>query len=84
MWVLPTLLKARPSANATFTVSQDTKPLWSPGRELLTILLSSDKGHITMQAPDKTNPKDVEAATRNRKLGRLLAWVELLKPRLGS
>lgn len=81
LWVLPTLLKARPSANATFITSQDTKPLWSPRRELPTTLLSSDKGYITMQAPDRTNPKYVEVATRDRKLGRLLAWVELQKPR---
>lgn len=82
MWVLTTLLKARPRANATFIASQDTKPLWSPRRKLPTTLLSSDKGHITMQAPNRTNPNYVDIATRDRKLGRLLAWVELQKPRL--
>lgn len=47
-----------------------------------TTLFSSDKGHITMQAPDRTNPKVMEAATRDKKLGRLPAWIELQKPRL--
>lgn len=47
-----------------------------------TTLFSSDKGHITTQAPDRTNPKVMEAATRDRKLGRLPAWIELQKPRL--
>lgn len=35
-----------------------------------------------MQAPDRTNPNYVDVATRDRKLGRLLAWIELQKPRL--
>lgn len=77
-----TLLKARPSANATFGASQDTKPLWSPRRELPTTLPSSDKGHVIMQAPDRTNPKYMAVATRDRKLGRHLAWVDLQKSRL--
>lgn len=47
-----------------------------------TTLFSSDKGHITMQAPDRTNPKVMEAATRDKKLGRLPAWIVLQKPRL--
>lgn len=54
----------------------DTKLLWSPRRELPT-MFSSDKRHITMQASDWTNTKVMEVATRDKKLDRLPAGIEL-------
>lgn len=75
LWVLPTLLKARPkTAPPSCAASQDARPQRAPSRDLKTTLFSSKQKHIMATGPDSTNPETREIAIQ----GQEALWTSVL------